>query len=267
MNCKLYRNAYEEADPHGALSDGAREHLGACHECARLYRERAALRGLLGGLGRVEAPPDFDFRLRARLRSANAEARTGFFARLVSPAAASALAACAVLAVTAGVYFKRQPPRAQQTVASQAVAQAQDATGETAKAVGGSELVSAQAGGVVQKGDEVANAGTGQRSTARRRPRASAGFQNVARVQGLAAESAQSAAPILKRGDGEVTFVNPPVAVTLPASRRPLRVMLRDERGGSHALSMRPVSFGSQEFVSRLGGPARPSSDSKEGVW
>jgi hypothetical protein len=264
MNCKAYRSFYEEPDADAALSAGAREHLAGCEACARLLRERAALRRLLGGLERVEAPADFDFRLRARLRAAGAATGPGLMARLLSPAAASALAACAVLAVTAGVYFKR-PAAVTQTEHTTGAAQKVDAPAPPEKLAGENvrEVASAD-GPEMRKAVEASDEAREQLSP---RAKTGTGSQKVVKTEKGRADSAVRMAPVLSRRDGEVTFVNPPVAVPLPAARQPLRVMLRDESGASRALSMRAVSFGSQEFISRLGGPQRTSNTSKEGVW
>lgn len=261
MNCEYYRTTIEEADARGDMDTPARAHLASCDACARHQAERASLRALLGGLERVEAPSDFDFKLRARMRAADEGGRKGIAARLLSPAAATALAACAVLAITAGVYFRRPAATPSAPSAVPAVARQETVTAapaEVAAGAGAGEVEKTKAGepAVV----------AGQHSSPVKVVKASGRVpQRGARAERGTAEFAERAAPVLK-GD-ELAFATPPVAVRLPASRRAMRVMLRDERGASRAVSMRPVSFGAQEFVSHLANLRRTSNTSKEGVW
>jgi hypothetical protein len=46
-------------------------HLGRCHDCRRYSDETAVLLTMLGAQPRIEAPADFDFKLRARLARAD----------------------------------------------------------------------------------------------------------------------------------------------------------------------------------------------------
>ncbi len=82
-NCKTVCLEIEEADARQHLTASAIAHLRSCAECQAFYDERLKLRQLVAGLGGVEAPPDFDFRLRARLANERPGSRSGFlFGRL-----------------------------------------------------------------------------------------------------------------------------------------------------------------------------------------
>src|SRR4030095_7108590 len=74
QNCRNIRREIEEAGSAGFLSAAALSHLEACAECQKLSRQQTNLQAILSSLGTVEAPGDFDFRLRARLA---AEKRMG----------------------------------------------------------------------------------------------------------------------------------------------------------------------------------------------
>jgi len=50
-----------------ACSPTASEHLRECAVCREFHDQQTRLRQIVGSLGTVSAPPDFDFRLRARL--------------------------------------------------------------------------------------------------------------------------------------------------------------------------------------------------------
>ena len=66
-NCEVIRRELDELMLDGTCSTSAVEHLKECSECREFNRTQTKLRRMVGSLGTVEAPPDFDFRLRARL--------------------------------------------------------------------------------------------------------------------------------------------------------------------------------------------------------
>lgn len=72
MNCKKIREEIDTASRHNMRSGAVGSHLDACPDCRRYSDETASLTRLLGAQPRVEAPPDFEFRLRARLLRAQA---------------------------------------------------------------------------------------------------------------------------------------------------------------------------------------------------
>ena len=67
MNCQNVRREIDEAAPGEALSVAVSAHLETCVACETLSREQSKLQAIISSLGTVEAPGDFDFRLRARL--------------------------------------------------------------------------------------------------------------------------------------------------------------------------------------------------------
>lgn len=111
MNCKACRVEIEEAETASqSLSARARAHAEACLPCRTFGDERQALRRLVGSLGTVAAPPDFDFRLRARLAAASHNEDSRRFAwRGFAPCIPSmALAASLALVIAAVVVVYRQ---------------------------------------------------------------------------------------------------------------------------------------------------------------
>ena len=104
MNCKQYRAEIEASGfAAGGAHARAASHAADCTECRTFAEETAALRGLVGGLARVDAPADFEFRLRARIRAAEA-AGTPSWSRFLRPrpawlAAVGCLALAAALAL------------------------------------------------------------------------------------------------------------------------------------------------------------------------
>ena len=76
-NCEVIRRELDELMLDEAYSASAAEHLKECSACREFHQTRTKLRQMVGGLGTVAAPPDFDFRLRARL-AANGSSSQGF---------------------------------------------------------------------------------------------------------------------------------------------------------------------------------------------
>jgi uncharacterized protein (DUF58 family) len=73
MNCKQTREAIGSSSRRNALGDSVNSHLSGCHDCRHHADETDSLLALLKAQPRVEAPADFDFRLRARIARAEAE--------------------------------------------------------------------------------------------------------------------------------------------------------------------------------------------------
>jgi hypothetical protein len=112
MKCKQIREEIDAASRHNIRSGPVKSHMDACPDCRRYSDETASLTRLLWTQPRVEAPPDFEFRLRARmLRAQAAPAITprgflwkilpGTFSRGQTVAAVAAL----TLAVTVSVFY------------------------------------------------------------------------------------------------------------------------------------------------------------------
>lgn len=73
-NCEVIRQELDELMLDDTISARAVEHLRECAECREFNEKQTRLRQIVVGLGTVSAPPDFDFRLRARLASGNGAA-------------------------------------------------------------------------------------------------------------------------------------------------------------------------------------------------
>ena len=79
-NCKLIRRELDELKLGEAWSSSATEHLRECASCHEFHEQQTKLRQIVGSLGTVEAPADFDFRLRARLANSGNSAPTIYWA-------------------------------------------------------------------------------------------------------------------------------------------------------------------------------------------
>jgi hypothetical protein len=94
-NCKQIRRELDELMLGEAWSAAATAHLRECAECREFHVQQTKLRKIVGSLGTVEAPADFDFRLRARL--ANDPSRAPIYWRLVRGGMVAAAMAVVVL--------------------------------------------------------------------------------------------------------------------------------------------------------------------------
>ncbi|MCA1635202.1 MAG: hypothetical protein LC802_16290 [Acidobacteria bacterium] len=270
-DCKAYKAEIEEGAGVGSpQSAGLREHLGTCGPCDQFERERASLRRLVGGLEKVTAPPDFEFRLRARMAAAESARRNNpFHLRFVPGVASVALAAC-FLIISASVYLRRDSStnRPEAPTSASTVAPATPPTIATGHAPAGSDM---RTGKDVKQNIEIA-------ATPRPIIKGRAGKNLQMGFVGKAERSAARAATFESRPAPVINISSlapreqtssrtstPAVAVRTPAV--PLQVVLRDERGAARLVSMRSVSFGAQDMM-RQGRNVVPASyKDKEGVW
>ena len=98
-NCELIRRELDELMLDETYSSSVIEHLRECAECREFHDKQTKLRQMVGNLGTVAAPPDFDFRLRARLANEASGASTFHY----WPVLRRAFAAAMVLLILATV--------------------------------------------------------------------------------------------------------------------------------------------------------------------
>lgn len=110
--CNQVRFEIDEKELAAPLTAGAMEHLQQCVDCQEFRTKEASLRRIVGSLETVNAPADFDFRLRARL----ANDRSAMY-RLSSPVRVwrlLSIAVAAMLLIFAGTVFmlrQSDPPQ------------------------------------------------------------------------------------------------------------------------------------------------------------
>lgn len=262
--CKTYQREIDEVADGGGVSAGARTHAASCRACGDELRARESLRALVGGLGKVEAPADFEFRLRARMAAAKADGGRGRFGgtRWLYGFAPVAVAACFVV-VSATLYFRQA---ARTTNAGSPVV----VTNGPARSVEPDRATSAD---VQNQNAEPLTVG----DVTRINPKGTASPKSDKPAHKVIARAAQSRA-VASRGVGRadvvpVTLVSSVTGaqvikpISVKASAEPLRVIMRDERGAERVVPMRGVSFGSQDFLAR-GASVQPSAAAEVGgVW
>jgi hypothetical protein len=250
-DCNQIRLEIDEAELGATLSSVAAQHLRECTRCQNFHDEQTKLRQIVGSLETVQAPADFDFRLRARL--ANSDPATyrflSSFALLRSPAFA---AVTMLLMIAGGFVFLRQfTPKKERTVAVNEVTNPTPAPAAARNEQPSNEQPSKEQLPAKSEGQPSQSLRAGvepRRGTKIPRKRsASVDFSNT------------SATVIRNTGAGTYTATFP-----LDVSQQSFKVSIDDGRGSSRTISVPTVSFGSRRVLPN-GSPSNQFVAS--GVW
>jgi len=270
MNCQKCKIEIEERElRRETLSDAVEAHLGACANCRVFGEERLALSRLVGGLEKISAPPDFDFRMRARMAaelSARAP-RSSWFN--FTPATLSwPLAGCLALVISASLYLQQRRPDATPSPAPEGVSAALSPPPVEEVAIKSESLKPVEI--------RPSNAAlTPKRSvTPRRRvlPERLVGNARVesAKIQAGVMESNSSSvmsASMRFAANSAAQVESVMIPVQLNAPERPLKILLRDTSGVERTISVDSVSFGSRDSLGRSATFNKVSLSSNQGVW
>lgn len=297
MSCKTYRLEIDEVrDVDAQLPAATEAHLRVCQSCRTFATERQTLRAIVGDLEKVAAPPDFDFRLRARLAADGArESRTGWM-NFAPGAVSIALAACFALTVAAALRFKypslgndiaattqadkdSSPALLHERVEAGRAAPLQppveSETSETSEpgALSGDisgveQLNAARVSVTVNNG---ANTSRRRGAALFARGNAFVGYSGTADRQLDSATFDVSPASINRLGTAEFESRDAgdemSFAVPVQAPGESMKIVLQDERGMSRVVAIDPVSFGAQKIAGRKSVAMRASLQPGEGVW
>ena len=228
-NCEMVRRELDELMIGEECSSAAAEHLRNCAPCREFYEQQTKLRQIVGSLGTIEAPADFDFRLRARLAQRNG---SSIHWRWVSRGLAAV--AVVLLLITAGALVRnlmKQPAHVDYTAQQPEVSQPVEPARITPKADDENQPLPVvvrnieEAPSRIQKGD-------------RRR------FEY--NKQPLATRESTSIRAEVVNG---ATPVGVSAAFPIDASNQTFKVSLDDGRGNAKTISVPTISFGSQRIV------------------
>lgn len=265
------------------LSDAATAHLSACADCRVFGEERLALGRLIGGLEKVSAPADFDFRMRARM-AAEANARTtraGWFN--FSPAALSwPLAACFALVISASLYFQpqrqTQPPPAGATASAPAeqprtaAVVMQTPTQQASDIEADSQIAPVKSVETLRSAD--APSMKNLLAARRRVPPVSVGERRTVDATQIRAAVEESnsvsliGATVTVAANGTATNGERAlIPVQVSAQERPLKVLLQETGGAARTISVESVSFGSRDVIGRPATISKASLSTNQGVW
>jgi hypothetical protein len=242
-NCEVIRRELDELMLDGTSSTSAAEHLRECSDCREFNRTQTKLRRMVGSLGTVEAPADFDFRLRARLANDPASGAFRYW-----PLVQRGLAVAAVVIVIAfGVVVVKNVLNTQKEVVAEKTPVPQQSPRQVEPAPPNTTSSSEQTVAHVPTSGPEKNKSERQPQPAPRIKRLTAVDFGKQRAEVISAAEA---------ANYEASTVFP-----IDASLEPLRLSLDDGRGNAKTISVPTIRFGSQRML-----PNR-NQLAEKGIW
>lgn len=287
MSCKACRIEIEEAAGGEPLSAQARAHAETCLPCRAFLVERQSLRRLLGSLEPVTAPPDFDFRLRARLSAAGRENSRRIWRPGFAPGrSAVALAASLALVIGAFVIFKQiNFNRTEAPPSTQAVAK-MDANGSqperivssssTPPASSPDEGRAAHHDGHVQSGltmaakrRSVVDPLRGRKLNGPRTETASGANDSDSEIRSIDFGGLNPSPQLYPTGIyNPAVDPHPSIIVPIRALAQPAKFSLLEAgRGAPPIFSLRNVTFGSEQLIERSEPSQDTSATEASDIW
>lgn len=229
--CETVRHELEELMLGDECSMYATQHLRECDDCREFHQKQTKLRQIVGSLGTVEAPADFDFRLRARL--ANESSSAGFHLRSMhwSFAGKGFAAATLVLLFVGGVVYVRTTMHQSE---KREVAEQRTEPPQPAPKPSENEASDQNPAPVV-----VASANAPRRVEGKRLVSPSKNPQLVT------VDSAVERAMLISNSQLHSAIFT----IDTSASLEPFKVSLDDGRGNARTISVPTITFGSQRVL------------------
>ena len=250
-DCKTIQSELDELMLSEDCSASALSHLTECYECREFRDKQTKLREIVGSLGTVAAPADFDFRLRSRLARENST--TSFLNRSVWSLGQKSVAATLALVILFGAvmlvrYFSNTLPQPTPELATE---NNKPSTSQPAKETP-DQLKPKQTEPI----DTIA-------VTPKTQPPSNVSPKGVrpgskeSRKQFATVDFASTRAPVIRPEEVPTTDTVFPVDTT----QQSFKVSLFDGRGNPRTISVPTVSFGSQRVL--------PVSNqvSPKGIW
>ncbi len=227
-NCEVVRRELDELMLGEACSTDATEHLRDCVSCREFHEQQTKLRQIVASIGTVEAPADFDFRLRARLAQGNGSSVYWLFARR-----GLAVAAMVIVFATGVVLVRNMMNKPEvNSVARQPEVQQPAKPSDVAPVVKEEKKPEQVVAGVTDNFVPVSRKGERRRIEYKKQPLSTI-------------DSAFSRAEVING----TTFVGTSGAFPIDASHQTFKVSLDDGRGNARTISVPTISFGSQRIM------------------
>ena len=250
MNCRNIQREIEEAGSAELLSVAATSHLEACAACEIVARQQTKLQAIVSSLGTVEAPGDFDFRLRARL-AGEKHASAQPLGNLLFSLRFAAIAATLMLIGSLVVFVALKPD------SGNSLAGGSTDTPRPATTASGPTQTKAPVN-VTPGSNELA---TGNLPVAdvppRREPKEQRTKNDLATLRNAnrigAQDSSSKGAPVITRDQLAESY--PSAAFPINASYQSHKVSVDNGRGTSRTISLPSVSFGWQRTLSQTPSP------------
>ena len=250
MNCRNVQNEIEAAGSARFLSAAVLTHIRECKHCAVTAEQQDRLQTMLANLGTVEAPSDFDFRLRARLAAGNDKQGSTFGFAIPSFALRALTAVAAFILLIGGFWIAglRSPAT---TIVNNQPPTTSDSKPNTNHADQLNNV--AVVPPITQAGTSDVRNSRGPRRESRNEL---ASFRNG---RSASRDEASTAAEILKKYNKLAGTEFP-----IDASYQNLKVSVDDGTGTARTISLPAVSFGSQRTLSQN---VTPIMASNRGTW
>ena len=273
MNCKTCRLEIEDSNGVRPLSEVANIHMKSCVSCSSFCEERQVLSKMIRNLEVITAPPDFDFRLRARLATLKGqEASGGLWTRFAPGGWSLAIAASFVILVAVGVVVRQAllnpvggggsqevvnvpPPSAPASLAPSNVPQDSQKDDNALQATSAST-----------SRDTALPEGVSPSSTSRRNPVTKSNATVVNDAGGSLDSAVSSAATVLPLGIPDPTLTRSVGALPVRASMHTTLIMVSDGKTRTQPISLRPVTFGGQDLFEESMSK-RILIPASQGVW
>jgi len=274
MNCRNVRHEIEEAAGGDLLSSNVNDHLSNCVACKTFFRQQTSLQELVASLGTVEAPGDFDFRLRARLAGEKRGVTQPLAMGNFSFGLRSAAVATILLLIGSALMFlsfRTRPytPLTAEVPKTAPLPASNEQGTEPSKLKDLRETRETSTPEVAagphenERNPVEASLGSPGHRVPKRRvfngELATLGTKNRQKSRDLSGTQAT----VLKASD-QVIDTYPTTAFPINASSQSLKVSVDDGRGSSRTISLPTVSFGSQRSLSQ---GASPLMASARGAW
>jgi hypothetical protein len=254
IDCSNVRREIEEAASGEILASPARDHLRNCSACATFDKEQRQLKEMIASLAGVEAPADFDFKLRARL-AASGSSRRGAFSGNGFGTRSIAFASLILLFGLVVVVMNMRSRNGDSAPVAQAPAPAPSDQAAQPKQI--DKNAQTESPGVVASAtskDAVPQVVQGRSASAIKRSASAPQF--VARNGRVkATDLGATAAPVFRPETEWGSFMFP-----LGTSSQSLKVSVDDGRGSSRTISLPTVSFGSSRVLARNPAPVMVST-------
>lgn len=252
-DCKEFRRKIEETDPGEHPDALTMSHVRKCDVCLEFFERDMKLRQLVWSLSPVEAPADFDFRLRARIANEKVRSSKGFrFASLSFGIPTLTLAG--LLLLTGLFLLLPKFSRRQDPAPFIAVVPVRDNPSVTVEPNVSRKTVTENVG---EKSND-----TGVRLVQPSRKSNAGGRKQSLAFQRAAVETKDSSAvgaTVLRQKDSVSDYQIP-----LSFPLQTLTVSVDDGSGVSRTISFPTVSFGSQRVLTNSRSGLNPSV---KGIW
>ena len=274
MNCKACRDEIEESEGGQPLGERSVAHLDSCPKCSAFRQEFLALTQMIGGLEVVDAPPDFDFRLRARLAASKSQDQGRVaWNRFAQSGWALALAASFVILVAIGIIVKQFYLDPSVSGGTQDIVKVKPNDGNVPKGP-----VSEPRSPEANAGNDVKSASLRPSSASVSQRRTSSANVNDANPRaivsnGTATESVRSvdssvspATNVLPPGISDPTLTRSVFAVPVQVPTQAATITLINGSAKPQTISLRPVTFGEQDVFEETSGK-RGFIPTVQGIW